>query len=309
MATPYVTPAMLLAQPAGLAWNMVPTLTADTASQQAQLAQECWKATSAVDRYLRQPARATLNVAEMAQGPGMPRVFVGRGGCRTYLVTRRWPVVSAAAVQYSQSGAYPDSWNLVPANSVKIRNPVQVPASGVPVTSPSGGNTIDVQPGYITWDYGRGGWDLMTSYVSGHGPHTSLTADAAQGADSLEVDDVTGWAGWSGFAYDSTQTEGIQVDSVAANTPVTLPGVGGSVQAGPGTLTLASPLAYGHAAGTVISGLPADIIQASALQAAVQALLAIDAIATQSLSGRMSGGTGALAEEVEMMLDDWRRVF
>jgi hypothetical protein len=297
---------MLGSHPAGLSWNTVPTLTANSAQQAAQLAEVCWQATSAVNRYCRQPLRATVNT-ETNTGPGLPRVASDRATRRGTVVTRRWPVTSVQAVQTSLASSFPAQWTAVPAGLWKIRHPVILSAAPAPDSGPQGGNVIDVAPGYITWDYGRGGWDVMASYTSGW-PHAGLTASAAAGSQSLAVDDVTAWAGAVGFVYDGVSTELVEVTGVSATSPVQLPGVGGTVQAGPGTLTLAEPLGFQHGPGAVVSALPPDAIRATALQAAVMALETIDAIATQSLSGQFAGGTGVLAEEVEMILDDYRRV-
>jgi hypothetical protein len=297
---------MLGSHPAGLAWNTVPTLMANSAQQTAQLAQVCWQATSAVDRYCRQPLRATVNT-ETNTGPGRPRIASDRGTRRGTVITRRWPVTSVQAVQVSPASAFPEQWTLVPAGQWKVRHPVILSAAPSPATGPQGGNVIDVAPGFITWDYGRGGWDVMTSYTSCW-PHAGLTGPAASGAQTLAVDDVTGWAGAVGFLYDGVSTELVEVTAAAASSPVQLPGVAGTVQAGPGTLTLSAPLGFQHGAGAVVSALPPDVIRATALQAAVMALETIDAIATQSLSGSFAGGTGVLAEEVEMILDDYRRI-
>ncbi|WP_157536211.1 hypothetical protein [Kitasatospora mediocidica] len=297
---------MLTAAPAGLSWSVVPTLTAGAPAQLAQLAQVCWQATSAVDRYCRQPLRAVINT-ETSAGPGLPRITSDRNTRRGTIVTRRWPVTSVAAIQVSPSIAFPEQWTLVPPGQWRIRHPVILSAAPTPETGPSGGNAIDVAPGYITWDRGKGGWDVMTSYQSGH-PHAGLAASATSGAQTLTVDDVTGWADTVGFLYDGVSTELVEVNAAAATTPVQLPGIGGTVQAGPGQLTLSQPLAFSHGAGAVLSALPPDVIRATALQASVMALENIDAIATQSLSGQMAGGTTILAEEVELILDDYRRV-
>lgn len=306
MATPYITPSMLTSAPAGLSWTVIPTLTANASAQLAQLAQVCWQATSAVDRYCRQPLRATVNT-DTDTGPGLPRVAVDRRTRKGTLVTRRWPVTAVAAVQTSLATAFPERWTAIPAGQWKIRHPPILSSAPDPATGPSGGNVIDVAPGYITWDYGRGGWDVMLSYISGW-PHAGLTATASQGGQQISVDDVTAWSGATGFIYDGTSTELVTVTAAAATTPPQLPGVGGPVQAGPGTLTLAQPLASTHGTGVVVSALPPDVLRATVLQASVMALEGIDAIATQSLSGQMAGGTGVLAEEVEMILDDYRRV-
>ena len=305
MATSYISPAMLQSAPAGISWTVVPTLTASVLDQTAQIQQACQNATSYVDTYCRQPLRATIST-ETATGPGQPRISVNRDNGITTLVTRRWPVTAVAAVQVSQSRYFPPEWTLVPAGQYRIRHPVITSAAGGPVTTPSGGNVIDVAPRYITWDYGRGGLQVMYSSASGW-PHASLTVAAVTAATTLAVDDVTGWAGFTGWAYDGTFTEPVTCTSVAATTPAVLPGIGGTVQAGPGTLTLSAPLTSGHSAGTVISALPATVIHAAYLAAAVEALEGIDAIAVQSLNGQ-SVSLGALAEQAELLLDDFRRI-
>ena len=297
---------MLTSHPAGLAWATVPTLTASPGQQMAQLADVCWQATSAVDRYCRQPLRATV-ATETLRGPGMPRVAADRSTRTATLITRRWPVTSVAAIQISRASSYPAQWSALPTGQWKIRTPLILDAAPQPATAPQGGNVIEVGPGFITWDLGRGGWDVMPSYQHGW-PHAGLTAASTAGAQSLLVDDVTGWAGAVGWAYDGVSTELVEVTTAAAAAPVQLPGVGGNVQAGPGVLTLAQPLGFPHGAGVVVSALPPDAIRATALHAAAIALETIDAIATQSLSGQFAGGTGVLAEAAELILDDYQRI-
>jgi hypothetical protein len=157
---------------------------------------------------------------------------------------------------------------------------------------------------------GRGGQRVQVSYVNGW-PHTSLTATAQQGATSLSVDDVTGWAGASGFAYDGAATEQLSAASVTPTTPLVLPNGAGTAQAGPGTITLSSPLAYEHLKGTVISALPAIVIEAAVYAASVQALDAgIDSVAIQTLAGEhISSGSSIkdISTEYELLLDPFRR--
>ncbi len=307
--SPYVTAATLLSRPAGISWLNVPTLTADTAAQTAQIEQECWAATSAVDRYVLHPLRASV-LTESGSGPGLPRVQVDRRTGRLTLVTRSWPVVAVNAVQYAVAppyGSYPQDWQALPSGSWSIRNQVLASAAGILATGPSGGNVIDVAPGYVDWSYGRGGYDVLVSYTAGW-PHAGIAADSAAGAQTLTVDDVTAWAGSPGYVYDGASSEQVEVTAVAAASPVTLPGSGGTVQAGPGTVTLSAPLTYAHSAGVVVSALPPDVIRATALQAAAQALQVLEGIAVQSMSGRAPGATGLLATEVELILDAYRRV-
>jgi hypothetical protein len=287
----------------GLSWQVVPTLTAPGPENLAQLQQVCWTATAQADGYCRQPLRASVNT-EMLYGPGQPRVSVDPHTGIASLVTRYWPVTAVNAVQTSPRRDLPPTWTLVTANETAVRYPPIQSAGPAPVTAPSGGNVVDVGPG---WLYRRGGpWAISLSYTSGY-PHAGLTGAAVPAADTLLVDDVTAWAGWTGWLFDGEFTEPVQVESAEATAPVTLPGVGGTVQAGPGTLTLSSPLVSNHKAGTVLSAIPLTALHGVALLAAVQALETIDAIAVQSLNGQ-SVSLGALAESAELALDDFRRV-
>jgi hypothetical protein len=305
--SPYLTPGILLNQPAGLSWNIVPTLTANSAEQQAQVAYVCQQVTSLVDGYLHQPLRATA-VTEENRGPGAARVAVDRNTGNGSVITRQWPVTAVNAVQVSRGNSFPPQWSLVPAGQYRIRTPVLQPASGAPVYSPSGGNAIDVAPRYISWDYGRAGQLVSLSYTSGY-PHAGLTAQVAAQTESLAVDDVTGWEGWTGFLLDGPATELVTVTAAQATVPAQLPGLGGTVQAGPGTLTLAGPLQYVHEPGALVTAIPLAALQAAALSAAVIALETITAIAAQSSSGDLPGGLGALATESEMALDPFKRIF
>lgn len=305
MATPYVTAAMLLNKPASISWNVAPTLTDNAADQIAQVQDACWKATSIVDAYCQQPLRASVSSEELT-GPGQPWCTVGTGSGVTTLICTRRPIASVAAVQTSPATTWPPAWTLLPAGLYRPKRPV-IMSGAIPPTSFSGGNSIDLAPGYVTWSWGRDGWRVLPSYISGW-PHAGTTAPASAAATTLAVDDVTGWAGATGWVYDGQFTELATVTSVTAATALQLPGNAGTVPAGPGTLTLASPLGFAHDEGTVISALPAAAIHASVLAATVQALEVIDAIATQSLSGQLAGGTSVLAEESEKLLDPFRVV-
>lgn len=306
MVAPYITPDVLMRQPAGLSWQVVPTLTAETPEQKAQLALVCQQVTSLVDGYLNQPLRAEC-VTEEARWPGQPRVSVDRHSGIGQIVTRRWPVTAVNAVQVSPARAFPPSWTLAKAAQARIAVPVLMPASGSPVTGPSGGNRIDLAPGVLQDGPGRQQQLVSWSYTSGY-PHTILTQSVQPQGDSLDVGDVTGWDGWTGFLLDGPATEFVSVTSATAAVPVQLPGAGGTVDAGPGTLTLAGPLAYGHGKGALLTAVPLAALHAAALKCAVVALETIAAIAVQSSGGQLPGGLGALAYESELALDPFARV-
>ena len=316
MVTPYCSAGMLTAQPAGLSWQTVPTLTASTQEQAAQLAQVCRNASSIVDSSCRQPLRATVNT-ETLTAPGKGRLTIDAETGIGSVVTRRWPVAQVLAVQTSPARAFPPVWTPVAVNQTSIRYPVLSAPFAAPQSSASGGNVIDLAPGVASWANGRGTLRVEHAYLSGWA-HAGTTSMALAGAMTVHVDDVTGWAGASGWIYDGTSTEPVTVTTVSADSALVIPGIvnpvvnslsGGAltVQAGPGTVTLTSPLTYGHGAGTVLSALPETALRAAALFCAVQAIETIDAIATQSLSGEV-GSTSLLAQSAEMALCEFRRV-
>lgn len=283
----------------------------------------CWKATSRIDTYVHQVLRATADT-EFLNGPGQPRCNVDRNTGNGVLNMRRWPVTDVLAIQTSPARSFPRVWSQVPAGQWDIRHPLIYSGDSASATAPDGGWTIDVAPGYISWcgrgagingtwtgGGGRGGMRVQVCYVNGW-PHTSLTEDAAEGAETIHVDDVTGWAGASGFAYDGASTEQAAGASVSANSPLVLPNDAGTAQAGPGTVTLSSPLSYAHATGTIISALPATVIEAAVYAAAIQALEGgIDSVVIQTLSGeKLSSGSGIddMEKELKALLDSFRRV-
>jgi hypothetical protein len=310
MATPYITAQMLASAPAGVAWTVIPSLQATSAENAAEVMQACWRATSVIDGFCHQPLRCAV-VSDQLTGPGRPRITVDRDTLRGTLVTHRGPVRAVLSVQLAPAAGWMSTgtqWTTVPAGQYRPRHPMLTTAG--PDTTWSGGYSIDIAAGWLNWDLGRAGWDVRYSFLPGW-PHTSLTAPAAQGATTVAVDDVTGWAGVAGNVYDGVSTETAQAASVAASSPVILPDAVTAVPAGPGTLTLAAPLGYAHPAGTVFSALPPAVIHAAVLAATVQAIEGIDAVATQSLNAQFAGGSAALAEEYELMLADggYVRVF
>jgi hypothetical protein len=313
IGTPYITPAMLINAPTGVSWNIIPEPGALQAAQTAEQTAICWRATSIVDTYCNQVLRATVDT-EYLTGPGAPRVSVQDGTSNGLLVMRRWPVTQVLAILTSSNRVFPRTWAQVPAGQFEVVHPlINTLTDTASATAPDGGSSIAVACGYIPPlnRCGRNSTRVQVSYVNGW-PHTSLTANAAQGASVLQVDDVTGWAGASGFAYDGSVTETVSVLSVAATSPVQLPNGAGTAQAGPGTVTLSSPLVNAHAAGVVVSAIPANVLWATVLAATTQALESgITAIAIQNLPGSETvGGHGVsdLQVEYELLLDPFRRV-
>ena len=263
LGTAYVTPDILRDAPTGASWEIVPSPGASPEAVNSALTSVCWRATSIVDTFCHQVLRSTADV-EYLNGPGQPRCSIDPNTGTGVLVMRRWPITEVLAIQTSPARSFPRAWSPVPAGRWDIRHPLIGLGDSASGTAPDGGWTIDVAPGFVTWRAGRGGQRVQVCYINGW-PHTSLTANSVGDAATLDVDDVTGWAGASGFAYDGASTEQLSVLSVAADTPLELPDGAGTVQAGPGTITLSSPLTFGHARGAMISALPATVIQATIL--------------------------------------------
>ena len=311
LGTPYVTPSMLENAPIGVSWSIIPAPGATTAAQAAAITDICWKATSRVDTYCGQPLRSTADT-EYLNGPGLSRCTVDRNTGNGVLIMRRWPVTEVLAIQTSPARSFPRVWTPVPAGNWDIRHPLTWCGDTAAPTMPDGGWTVDVAPGWITWRQGgRGGLRVQVCHLNGW-PHTSLTTVAAAGETVLQVDDVTGWGGAAGWAYDGSATEQLSAVSGVATTPLVLPNGAGLAQAGPGTITLTAGLASAHPAGTVISALPATVIEATVYAAAAQALMGgIDAVSIQEMpGGKLSSGSpiADIATELELLLDPFRRI-
>jgi len=276
------------------------------------------RATARVDGYLNQTLRATSDI-ELVHGPdyrvtvgpasggAYPTPYWGNSGAQNArIILSRWPVLSVTQVQTCPNSVWPRQWTTLPAGFAEP----EVPPLGVynsvsPGGSAEGGQAVIVGGGYINRSYGRNGWAIQVTYLNGW-PHCSLTSAVAAGVTSLPVNDCTGWAiasyygaaGATGTIKDSGQQEPVHVTASSA-------------AAGPGTLTLSSPVSYPHQAGTIVSTLPAAVEQACIYFAAAEALTrgatstTIHAIAGTGQSS--SGGARELIEEGELLIHAYRR--
>lgn len=282
---------MLQRAPTGVPWSIIPFPKATTAEQEAEQLNICWRATNEVDRICNQPLRATLDVEEEV-GPEF-RLTV-RNGIASMLVSR-WPVVSIVGGQCSPATALPPSWTPIPASAIRARpNLIGEYGTSAPGASGAGPAQIHISAGYVNWYNGREGFRVQVGYINGW-PHAALTANAAAGATSLQVDDVTGYTGASAFVYDDANTEVIQVTSVTATNPVTV--MGQTVPAGPGTVTLTTPTQFAHAAGVVVSSLPQDVSLAAIYLAAAQVLEAgATSVQMKNLGGGRVSSSGGISQ-------------
>jgi hypothetical protein len=320
--TPYINSDIVINAPTGVGWQSIPAPNSPLPAQAAAATAICWRATSMVDTFCNQVLRATV-ANEQLTGPGAPRFGFMAGADQFMLTMRQWPISEILAIQYAHNRP-PLLWDTVAPTAYLVNHPlVGAFTDTASATAPDGGWSIQLDPcevgtsaGVFGGRAGRGRWRrnglrLWVSYTNGW-PHTSLTAPAAAAATTVSVDDVTGWVGASGFCYDGSATEQTSVSTVAANVPLGLPNGVGTAQTGPGTLTLSSPLAFAHEAGTLVSALPASVMQATILIATSQVLdSGIESITAQTLSGSTSlGGKGVsdLIGQIKDLLNPYRRV-
>jgi hypothetical protein len=241
------------------------------------------------------PLHAVLNT-EQLQGPDY-RVTVHNSTREGRVILSRWPVTSIVSVQVAPAGVYPLQWTTVPSGFWRIEYPVIGRyGSNTAGGSGEGGQAILIAPGYVSWCAGR--WGVVVSVQYFHGwPHASLSAPAVSGATTLQVDDVTGWAPFTAGQPGAT---GILYDPAHGQEPVMVTGAtatnSSNPPVGPGTLTLSSALSYAHpSAGVMVSSLPSDVIWASVLFAAAEALTrGAQATVVQATPGSRGGGTGAV---------------
>jgi hypothetical protein len=295
--TPYVVPSgnALQAWPVGVDWTTIPPGTNVTTLQKtAALASVCQAATSQVNGEMNFPLHSVLNTEEYT-GPNY-RITVRQATGVVRMILSRWPVTDIVSVQTAPAAVFPRQWTTIPAGYYQPEYPVigrynSNTAGG----SGEGGQAILIAPGFGgNWCLGRWGYAISAQYIHGW-PHTHLTAAAEAGASTLTVGDVTGWAP---FTAGQPGAEGIIYDNLGGQEPIQVTAAtatnASSPPVGTGTLTLASPLAYGHDPGIMVSALPSDVIWATALFAGAEALTrGAQATVVQTTPGHGAGLTGA----------------
>ena len=300
--TPYVTPDQLYSSsgasswPTGVQWGTIPDSSSGSpgaAAQFAVLSMICGEATIRAEQICNQTLRATTT-QEVLEGPHF-RVTVQRNSANGRIICSRWPVLSVQSVQVCPNSVWPRVWQTVPAGYYEPEFPVQgLYGSSAPSGSGEGAQSVLVAPGWISWRLGREGWRVRITYTAGW-PHTSLTAAATAAGNTIAVDDCTMWAppasglpGAYGIVYDALGGGQEPVSCISA-----------TAAAGPGTLTLAAPLAYDHAAGIMVSCLPQSAIWGSAELAGSSALTrGATATTIQTTSGRAQMSSPGLLDDL-----------
>ncbi len=319
--TPYVTPDQLYSSgagaaswPVGVQWGTIPDMSdgeATPAQQFAVLASICMQATTEVQQILNQPVHATETTEEMS-APNF-RVTVQWSSGNGRIIASRWPVTQVTAVQVSPNAVWPRQWTSLPAGNFEPEYPVDGLYGASSPSSGAGGQGILFAPGYVCWPggwpggqvTGRNRFRVAFTYISGW-PHTSLTSAAAAGAETIAVDDCTGWL-LTGTNGETVGAAGIVYDAMGGGQePVVITGT--SATMGPGTLTLSSALQYSHVSGIMVSALPRTVIWAAALLAGKTALTrGATATTIQTMGGHEQSGMHALDVMAWQALSSYRR--
>jgi hypothetical protein len=300
---PYITPQILTNAATGINWQTLPSRNSTPAQQEAEQWNICRRATAMIDTEVNQRLRATIST-ETLLAPDY-RVTISSVNATAYILLARQPILEVIGGQWAFN-LPPLNYQPIPANAFVVNQPSPgVYGSTVPGDAGESGQSVTLAPYYVTWWNGRKGIFLQVSYVSGY-PHSVLTVDADAGESVFSVDDVTGWApvttagpGASGLVYDAGNEESVHCQATSATS-------------GPGTLILTEPTAFTHQAGTLVSSLPPQLMQAAILFAVSQALVrgsTATGVATSGIGGTIHGDAPeAFAAEAELLCRAYRRV-
>ena len=307
--SPYIVPGQLTQFPLGISWQSIPTNSASDAQKYAAQVTICQQATAMADARANQILRATQNTEQLF-GPGSFRVNALQNG-NTRLLLSQWPILSVSAIQVAQANVFPLQWVQVTSGAWLVERPsLFVYGSSAAADSGTGGQAVQMGPGYLPWGGGGtfGNYVIDTTYIAGW-PHAGITVSASSGDETLTVDDCTGWApatpGATGIAGEGCS--GVIYDQAGNQEPVTC--LAASTTAGPGVLTLASALLYDHSPGITVSALPGQIQWATALYAASLALTrGATATKIQDIAGT-GGATASGAADLQRQADDLIRPF
>jgi hypothetical protein len=305
--SPYVTPDVLIAAPTGISWSTIPPGTGVTPQMRfAEQSNLCARATAQADAFCNTVLRATLDT-EVFRGPDF-RVTVQVGSRNGRVVLQRAPVLDVVSVQVAPANVFPRQWTTVPAGYYEPEYPpIGIYGSSAPSAAGEGGQAIIISPGYISWANGRNGIIVKVQYYNGF-PHCGLASAATAGASTIQVDDCTGWGITTPFS-DVTGATGTILDSGAQETVQV---TASSAIAGPGTLTLAAPLAFSHPSQVIVSTLPQSVSWAVILFASGMALTrGATSTTVQAIPGGSGGGSGkpmTLVQQAQSLLMPFKRV-
>ena len=170
MTSPYVLPSMLInLAPLGIDWQSIPISGASPQANLAALLDLCFIATDAVDTECFQPLRSTVDVEELV-GPGGDRLTLPpSGNGNAMALMQHWPITEALGGQVSPANSFPPQWQALTAAMLWAGQASNqfLGGSSLGSSGSDGMNIVEVQPGYVSWGYGRGGCRLQIAYING----------------------------------------------------------------------------------------------------------------------------------------------
>lgn len=301
MSTLYITPDYLTNYPSSVDWTIIPDVGASKALQAEALTEICQRATAIADNFCGQILCASINTEQSVTGDG--RLTIDPNSQNGVYRTQFGPILSVVSAEVSSNAAFPPSWSTLSSDNARIRGAFSQ-SYPFPNAGGVGPKMIDIAPGYIV---AQPQTLLSLVYVNGY-PHAALaqSGSVASGSTVIKVDQVVGFAGGTGWIYDTVNTELVSIASVTATNGST--GVGAY---GPGTLTLDSPTLHSHANGVLISAFPADFLDAVAMLAIARTMLrGSTAVVMATLSGSSSSTGNSKAatyiEEARAVLRNYR---
>lgn len=224
----------------------------DTSAQDAELANVIARASAWIDNFCQMPDGLYASV-NTESAP----VFITRDG---YLRIKpeNVPIIQLQSFQWK---VYPTaSWTVVDLSTVQVYDRhfevmMWFPFFNGPALTVGNSYAYPVSAPYLPYLTPTETAKVMDmeiitqyTYINGY-PNTTLTANAALGANTITVDDATGIInGTIMTIYDGHNSEKITVQSVAGN-----------------VLTLTKPLIFAHNSGVAVSSIPADVKQACIL--------------------------------------------
>jgi hypothetical protein len=302
--SPYIDPTLLVAFPLGISWQTIPDQRASDQEKYAAQVLICQQATAMADACCNQVLRSTVQ-SEQVFGPNYRMNQLPNGNTRVLL--SQWPITAISAIQVAAAASFPWQWTPVTTGAWAIERPsLFLPGSNAAADSGTGGQSIQIGPGWINWALGRGGYVVDVTYASGW-PHAGITQAAAAGDAILHVDDCTGWAP---ATIGGQGCNGVIQDNAGGQEAITC--LASSVATGPGILTLSAPLTYAHSPGILVSAMPGQIQWGTALFCASIAMTRGSTATTIQTIGPRSqqtaSGADSLAAQAAKMLAPFARV-
>ena len=211
--------------PLGIDWQSIPISGASPQANLAALLDLCFIATDAVDTECFQPLRSTVDVEELV-GPGGDRLTLPpSGNGNAMALMQHWPITEALGGQVSPANSFPPQWQALTAAMLWAGQASNqfLGGSSLGSSGSDGMNIVEVQPGYVSWGYGRGGCRLQIAYINGWPtagllPAATTSATFTSGNVDATVSSTTGITEGAPISCLGLLDDGTLVASVGSGT-------------------------------------------------------------------------------------------